>query len=138
MKFLKIIILIVSIFCIALFAWGKVSSARIGLATNKALKPCPSTPNCVIINYNNELLNLDISSVQTALENIGGEIITTSDNYIHGVFTSTLFRFKDDFEVLLSSDTMQFKSASRTGKSDLGVNAKRVKRVEEMLDIQNN
>ena len=55
-------------------------------------------------------------------------IVSRTDRYLHATFTSRLFRFVDDveFRVDESQGLLHFRSASRMGYSDLGVNRKRM------------
>ena len=53
-------------------------------------------------------------------------------NYIHAVYTSTLFRFKDDLEVVLNTEHIDIRSASRAGSSDLGKNRQRVEKLRQL------
>ena len=57
----------------------------------------------------------------------GAVIEQQESDYLYAVFTSPLMRFKDDVEVYIdeSSNLVHFRSASRVGYSDLGVNRKR-------------
>ncbi len=63
------------------------------------------------------------------------KIITESENYLHVECTSFLFRFVDDLEILLDDQQklIHFRSASRVGYSDLGVNRQRVELIKEKL-----
>ena len=63
------------------------------------------------------------------------EVLKEGNNYWKGVCRSLIFRFPDDLEILLISNnkniknsqgTIQVRSSSRIGQSDLGVNKKRV------------
>ena len=63
------------------------------------------------------------------------DVLKKENNYWRGVCRSFIFRFPDDLEILLISDdkninnsqgTIQVRSSSRIGQSDLGVNKKRV------------
>jgi uncharacterized protein (DUF1499 family) len=56
------------------------------------------------------------------------EIKERDDRYVRLVVTSRLFRFKDDVEVQVDEDTglIHYRSASRVGKGDMGVNRKRM------------
>jgi uncharacterized protein (DUF1499 family) len=58
-------------------------------------------------------------------------IVKTEDTYIHAEFTSAIFRFVDDVEFYLddTAKTIHMRSASRVGKSDFGVNRKRMEKV---------
>ena len=60
-------------------------------------------------------------------------IISQEDNYLHATFTSKLFRFVDDVELLLDGDKVHVRSVSRVGYSDLGANRKRVEAIRAAL-----
>lgn len=69
-----------------------------------------------------------MAKIQKVIESMpGAKIMQSSDDYLYSVFTSSLMRFKDDVEVYLDADNklIHFRSASRVGYSDLGVNRKR-------------
>jgi len=73
-------------------------------------------------------LKVQMDKVVNAISDMPGvEIKQKSDNYVYAVFTTKIMRFKDDVEVYLDdeSKTLHFRSASRVGYSDLGVNRKR-------------
>ena len=62
-------------------------------------------------------------------------VLKKENNYWKGVCRSLIFRFPDDLEILLIPNnknindlqgTIQVRSSSRIGQSDLGVNKKRV------------
>lgn len=60
------------------------------------------------------------------------QVVSRDDGYLHAVFTSRIFRFKDDFEARLEAGSdpaeakIHVRSASRVGYSDLGANRRRV------------
>lgn len=60
-------------------------------------------------------------------------IVEEQPGYLHAVFTSLVFRFQDDVEILRDADAqvLHVRSASRVGHSDLGVNRKRVERLRQ-------
>ena len=66
-------------------------------------------------------------------------IVAAEERYIHAEFTSALFRFVDDVEFLLDSETktIHVRSASRVGYSDLGVNRRRVEEIRSRFDTLN-
>ncbi len=108
------------------------------------LLPCPDKPNCVSsesanpdhkiesfkINHDNP--SQSWNSLIAAVEEAGGKIHVNDDFYCHAVFTSTIFRFKDDFEALLKEGELKVRSASRAGTSDLGQNRKRVEKIRQL------
>lgn len=60
-------------------------------------------------------------------------VVERASNYLHAEFTTALLRFVDDVEFLVEPDEtrtgtwIHFRSASRVGYSDLGVNRKRMR-----------
>ena len=62
-------------------------------------------------------------------------IITQNENYLYAEFTSAIMRFVDDVEFLYDpgQQVVQIRSASRLGKSDLGVNRKRIEFIRSAL-----
>ncbi len=117
--------------------------------TNNQLHPCPNKPNCVCSfsspeNSQNAIPPYKFTGSTAAtlliLKQVLSElprtkIITESENYLHVECTSFLFRFVDDLEILLDDQQklIHFRSASRVGYSDLGVNRQRVELIKEKL-----
>ena len=71
------------------------------------------------------------------------KVIKKDNNYWKGVCKSLVFRFPDDLEILKiknshllksSTGTIQIRSASRFGQSDLGVNKRRIRTLISKLD----
>ena len=62
-------------------------------------------------------------------------IVEATDRYLHVECKSRLFRFIDDLELLLDPVTrvIAIRSAARVGKSDLGVNRRRVETLRKKL-----
>ena len=102
------------------------------------LAPCPGTPNCV-----RETRRFDLppetlfERADTALNALGPAVLTRyePEYRIEAVFR--VFVFKDDVELLVEPDDagalLHIRSASRVGRSDLGVNRRRVDRFFEAL-----
>ncbi len=62
-------------------------------------------------------------------------VVSASGRYLHAEERSRLFRFVDDLELLAASDgELVVRSASRVGRSDLGVNRRRVERLRALLE----
>ncbi len=59
----------------------------------------------------------------------------SSEDHLHFIFTSKLMRFKDDVYFYFDDEKklIHFKSASRTGYSDWGVNKDRMNLIKSML-----
>jgi uncharacterized protein (DUF1499 family) len=62
--------------------------------------------------------------------------VDEDESYLHYEFTSLLLRFVDDVEFLFDETTkaVHFRSASRTGYSDLGVNRQRMEQLRLLTD----
>jgi uncharacterized protein (DUF1499 family) len=61
----------------------------------------------------------------------GAHLITDTQDYLHVVFVMPIIPFKDDVEFLFDrqSQLIHYRSASRVGYSDLGVNKKRYQEI---------
>ena len=107
---------------------------------NGALAACPDSPNCVSSQASDSThamppITFDgdsAAAMQTVLDVVsemdGAQVVSSDDEYIHCEFTTSLFRFVDDVEFLLKPDEslIHFRSASRVGHSDFGLNRRRM------------
>jgi uncharacterized protein (DUF1499 family) len=107
------------------------------------LSPCPASPNCVSSQGSDKEHTVEpfiyTASRQQALANLRQiilhmkrtKIVYESGNYLHAEFTSAIFRFVDDVEFYFEENAkiIQVRSASRIGKSDFGVNRKRMESI---------
>ena len=64
------------------------------------------------------------------------QILTEKPDYLHVVFTVPIIPFKDDVEFYFSEKDKQvhYRSASRVGYSDLGVNRERYMRIKSLYE----
>lgn len=71
---------------------------------------------------------IDISKASATIQEMGGVIHNETDDYIAATFISRIFGFVDDLEIRIDQNhrALHFRSASRVGYSDGGVNRKRV------------
>ncbi|KAM3100121.1 DUF1499 domain-containing protein [Phormidesmis sp. 146-12] len=111
------------------------------------LSPCPDTPNCVCSqagDAEHQIAPLSYSSapeqaiaqLKQIIESLPKtQIVIEREDYLYAEFTSALMGFVDDVEFYLdhSANVIQVRSASRLGKSDLGVNRKRVEQIRTLL-----
>lgn len=106
------------------------------------LAPPPRSPNCVSSraepsDAEHHILPLSgttLARVRTVIEAMPRvRIVEATDDYLHAVFTSALFRFKDDVEFEQDGPDVHVRSASRVGHSDLGANRKRVEAIRRAL-----
>ncbi len=116
---------------------------------NAKLAACPTTPNCVssqapASDVEHAIAPIDFGGKASAtmadlkliLKNTPRtNIITEGNNYIYAEFASKLMGFVDDVEFYLDdiSKTIQVRSASRLGESDLGVNRQRIEGIRTQL-----
>ena len=108
---------------------------------NGRLSPCPESPNCVCSEhqdkYSVEPLYFNDSSqkawerARNALQEMGGKIEVDKKDYLRAVFTTNIFRFRDDVELRMEAEKsrIQIRSSSRVGYSDFGQNRKRAEKI---------
>ena len=109
------------------------------------LLPCPASPNCVGSqdpDADHQLAPLAFTGTGTeamarlrmlVLAEPRARVTEERAGYLRAEFTSRLFRFVDDVELLLDepAKVVHVRSASRVGHSDLGVNRKRLEHLRE-------
>jgi uncharacterized protein (DUF1499 family) len=64
----------------------------------------------------------------------GGNIAAESEDYLYVIFTTSLMRYRDDVEFWLDVDNkaVHYRSSSRAGHSDMGLNRKRYNMIAEL------
>ena len=116
--------------------------------SRQTLAPCPSSPNCVSTQAQDEghaiapfRYRKSRAEVKEALKEVlrslpRTKLVEEDESYLHYEFTSLLLRFVDDVEFLFDdeSKTIHFRSASRTGYGDLGVNRTRMEQVRALVE----
>ncbi len=127
---------------IVMAVMSQKTPGNLGLG-NKVLRPCPDSPNCVCseAHTNNdkqhyvEPFNTSMDRIKEVILAQGGVIKTEQKNYIHTTFTTSVFHYVDDVELRYDADTqlVHMRSASRIGRSDFGVNRKRVAAIKQAL-----
>ena len=125
---------------------------KLGIDSGK-LSPCPDTPNCVSSQASDEKFIEPVlipASPDDAPDIVRDIILKVLDefsrvkvveakaNYIHAEFTSLVFRFVDDVEFYFPTVEsgvvlVDIRSSSRVGKSDLGVNRKRMESIRKKI-----
>lgn len=153
---LAIIIAIIVVAGVALrLAVPSLSSTSVatGIISNNGqstLGDCPDMPNC----YGSEASRAEQTVTRMALTNPasdaintlativssqpGTQIVTQDERYLHATFSTRIMGYTDDVEFLISDDqqSVQMRSASRIGKSDLGANAKRLTLLRSLAEGQ--
>jgi uncharacterized protein (DUF1499 family) len=64
------------------------------------------------------------------------KLVEADETYLHFECTSLLLRFVDDVEFLFDDETktIHFRSASRIGYGDLGVNRRRMEDIRKLIE----
>jgi uncharacterized protein (DUF1499 family) len=137
---------IVALSLIVMSAVASAGHAQEGRSKTPAdLAPCPDSPNCVstksrdpghgmpplpYLKSGEESMNRPVAIVR---EMKRASIVSSTPSYLPVEFRSTLFRFVDDVEFVLddSARVIHFRSASRTGYYDFGVNRRRMQEIPD-------
>src|SRR4029077_16577595 len=107
------------------------------------LAPCPRTPNCVStqappgpqhmdpIPYSGPLAAARARMLQILRDHPRTRIVREDPLYLKAECRSAIFRFVDDVELAFDDGAkrIDFRSASRLGRSDFGVNRKRMEEI---------
>jgi len=108
---------------------------------------CPGTPNCVSteaavasqrmqsVPFTDPLEAAQARARAAVLAEPRTRIVRDEPGVLEAESTSFLFRFVDDVRIVIDAEArvFRFRSASRVGRSDLGVNRKRMTRIAERL-----
>ncbi len=135
---------------LAVSLWARTAPAPpLGLVDGR-LRPCPDRPNCVCTGSTDPRQRMEPVPIDSAdrararLETILSDeprvrIVVAEPGYIAAEFRSLVLGFVDDVEFHLDADAglLHFRSASRRGYSDLGVNRRRMERIVARLAAAN-
>ncbi len=130
----------------SLFSFSGKRPDNLGVNQGQLLA-CPATPNCVCSQADAsdkehyiDPITTDkapgdaIASLKAIIEGMERSTINeVTDNYLYAEFASKLMGFVDDIEFYADSGVIHVRSAARLGKSDLGVNRKRVEEIREQF-----
>ena len=114
-----------------------------------ALAPCRGTPNCVsslATDAGHAIAPIAIEGdagrawrrlVDAVGESRGARIVANDGHYLRAEFTSAILGFVDDAEFLLDAraQVIHVRSASRLGRSDFGVNRKRIEHLRALVSV---
>jgi len=147
-----VIIIIVTLIVVAilvLFVLGQMSqSGEANGLVEARLTKCPDKPNCICTEFEADATHyIDpivftqsnaaeiLSRLKISVRKMGGSIQAETDNYLAFTFTSSIFRFVDDLEIRIDTDQnmIHMRSASRVGRSDRGVNKKRIEQLKKLF-----
>jgi len=121
---------------------------KLGIQNGK-LASCPKSPNCVStqapgpkhkispLHFKESLDEAKAKLIRVIASYPRTKIILNEGNYLHVNFHSLFFRFVDDVEFLIDekTKTIDFRSASRVGYSDLGANRRRMEEIRKRFQI---
>ena len=113
----------------------------------RKLLPCPASPNCVSTLTEDEAHTISPIAYSGSMEQTKQRlldvlnslprinILANDMNYLQVTQTSLIFRFVDDVEFVFDDEQklVHFRSASRTGYSDFGVNRKRMEKIRALM-----
>jgi uncharacterized protein (DUF1499 family) len=79
------------------------------------------------LNFIDDLAKSKVKIINILNEYPGAKIIKNENNYIYAVFTTGTMKYKDDVEFYFdeNSNVIHYRSSSRIGYSDMGLNRKR-------------
>ncbi|MCG3777331.1 MAG: hypothetical protein JW388_0016 [Nitrospira sp.] len=114
----------------------------------RQLAPCPASPNCVstqahdeghtIVPFRYRKARVD---AKEALKGIvqslpRTKLVEEDESYLHYEFTSLWLGFVDDVEFVFDDEatTVHFRSASRIGYRDFGVNRQRMEGIRTFVE----
>ena len=107
------------------------------------LEPCPESPNCVSTEAADEAHHAepwpwsgDPAAALARLKGIvlaipGSALVSEDQRELRFTFTSRVWRFVDDVHLVLGDGVVQYRSASRVGWGDMGVNRARMQAIGE-------
>ena len=107
------------------------------------LAPCPDSPNCVSsqasddahciapLAYTGEATVAMARLAEVIARQPGATLVAQRADYIHATFQTPMMGFVDDAEFAAdpAQQAIELRSASRLGRSDLGVNRKRIEAI---------
>jgi len=117
--------------------------------TNGQFRPCPNTPNCVStqvaktdklhymepLTFTGSARDAIAKAAQIISQQKRARIVQQTADYLHAEFRIAFFGFIDDVEIFADEHAhlLHFRSASRVGRSDLGVNRRRMRRLSNLF-----
>lgn len=124
--------------------WAASSSLGVD---NGHLSSCPASDNCVVSQDGDSkhaidpiAYHIDRDAARKTLLKVltvvpRTEVIEQTDNYIHALSKSRIFKFIDDVEFYFppNEPVIHLRSAARVGESDLGVNRRRLEQIRLAL-----
>jgi len=99
-----------------------------------SLSPCETSAHCARADWSVADPEAALNSLQAVIAASPRTLIVEQrSGYLHATATSQLFGFVDDLELHASDGSLQARSVSRLGDSDLGVNRQRLEALHQAL-----
>ena len=135
---------LLALYGLALLVVALISRRPDGLGVDDGrLAPCPDSPNCVStqsddaehgmapLSYENTAAEAQQRLLAIVEAMPRTRIIEMTPTYLYAEFRTPTFRFVDDVEFYIdeASSMIHFRSASRLGYSDMGLNRRRMEEI---------
>jgi uncharacterized protein (DUF1499 family) len=144
LKILSGVVGVIGVIAIYMVVKNNVVPKNIGVE-NGELTQMPNKPNAVSSQTDEEdkkvealefIVNLEDSKEKLlkSIQNYGNaKIIKNEKNYVYAIFTTGKMKYHDDVEFYFdeSAKLIHFRSASRIGYSDMGLNRERYNKLRE-------
>ncbi|MFA9397763.1 MAG: DUF1499 domain-containing protein [Clostridiaceae bacterium] len=138
MIFVYIILAVVAVVIIKMVSGNMTTPKNLGVKDGR-LAEMPKSPNAVSSQTDKEEYyvkpfpfkeDLEVSKaaiLQSVEQYGGGEVVINEPNYIRILFTTAVMHYHDDMEFYFNEEAkiVEFRSASRIGYSDMGLNKER-------------
>lgn len=145
----SIVVLIAALVIISLasiYSKNRTPQVAIGLNDDGQFYELSDKPNCISTQTSyieKKVAPLEFKgslkdskgAIYQALEAYGGiEIVEDTDTYVYCIATTSLMRYKDDVEFLFdeTEQLIHYRSSSRAGYSDMGLNKERYDRIVKL------
>ena len=143
-----IIVSLLVIFAVSLVMQNMKKPTHLGHVDGK-LATMPSKPNAVssqteqadkkvaALPFKSSAQETLVAVEKALTEMANNEVQVKENNYIYTIFTTPTMKYHDDVEVLLdeSAQLVHFRSQSRAGYSDMGVNRKRYEKFSKLYSL---
>ncbi len=151
-KFLRkiVIVSVVMVIGLAMLSFFGTNAPTLGVSDGQ-LSECPGSPNCVSSMTKLEDFAMEpipfSDPANSQSDELGklkqviadqfprASLIDQQEGYLRYEFRTFVFRFADDVEFLAVPEEklIHFRSASRVGRSDLGLNRKRMAKIKRLM-----
>lgn len=139
--FWKVVVALILAFIainVLVLIWQNNRKPELGVQADGELAALSNKPNCVSSYVDGDRhvpalvmggdLPATMAAIEHAFDRLGNiEVVKQEGPYIRAVATTKLMRYKDDIELLVDVDerVVHYRSSSRAGYSDMGVNKTR-------------